>query len=409
MKNKNLLNLLTLSFLLPAAAFAQVSTNHAYAVTGETKGNFSWNSIREIDLANGAVVRNIYIPSLNKVDVLDAATQDKIAPAVAGPNATDNYLQTLIAATAYDAKNNRLYFTHMQDARLSYMDLNSASPKIYTVENQFLKSFNVLPGEDDNITRMAFGADGNGYALTNNGNHLIRFTTGAKIIITDLGSLKDAAANVDNSVHKTHDNWGGDMVGDAFGNLYLITAKANIFKINPNTLTATFAGTIKNLPKDYTVNAAAVDADGNVVVSSAIDITNYYRFNLNTLNATGISKSENDVFNASDFANSNLAFQKEANELKATNPTSNPIKPTVGVFPNPVQNKMLNITFSGFKKGNQTIELSSLNGKNILNKTVDATAKIQAINLPYSTVPGVYLIKVINEGNVVFTNKIVVE
>ena len=38
-------------------------------------------------------------------------------------------------------------------------------------------------------------ADGNGYAITNDGNHLIRFTTGKKTVITDFGNLIDAETN----------------------------------------------------------------------------------------------------------------------------------------------------------------------------------------------------------------------
>ncbi len=405
MKIKILLPFAISFILLPFINFAQSQSRRAFAVTGETQGNFIWNTIRQIDLSTGSVIRNIYLPSTDKAQFLNASTGNAIAPLAVSTNTTDGLLQNMIAATAYDVKNNRLYFTHMQDTKLAYFDLNSSTPKIYYVESQPLKSFQVLPGEDDNITRMTFAADGCGYALTNNGNHLIKFTTGTQITITDLGSLKDAIANVDNSVHKYHDNWGGDMIGDAFGNLLLITVKGNIFKIDPSSLITTYIGTIKNLPENYSVNAAVVDADGSVVVSSAIDFSNYYRFDLASLQAVAVSNKTNTVFNASDFANENLAYQKEANAKK----NSLLINKTVEIFPNPVKYKNFTLSFNNFTKGEQNIEITTISGKNILAKNIDATAKTQSVNLPNDVLPGMYIVKILDNGKTVYTNKIVVE
>ena len=45
---------------------------------------------------------------------------------------------------------------------------------VYYVRNTALKNFQEV-GENDVITRMCFGSDGYGYALTNDGNHLIPF------------------------------------------------------------------------------------------------------------------------------------------------------------------------------------------------------------------------------------------
>ena len=102
-----------------------------------------------------------------------------------------NCSQSLSAASAYDARQNRLYFINLFGSELQYIDLNQRELKIYHVQNQKVKQFVSQAGEADNITRMTFGSDGYGYALTNNGNHLIRFSTGKNISITDLGSLTD--------------------------------------------------------------------------------------------------------------------------------------------------------------------------------------------------------------------------
>ena len=173
--------------------------------------------------------------------------------------------------------------------RTSVHRSNQRELKIYHVQNQKVKQFVSQAGEADNITRMTFGSDGYGYALTNNGNHLIRFSTGKNISITDLGSLTDGKSNGDISVHTQAASWGGDMVADDGGNLYLFTTGAHVFKINPANRVADYLGAIKNLPAPYSVNAAAVDKDGQIVVSSSLDANNYYRVNLSNLEASPCS------------------------------------------------------------------------------------------------------------------------
>jgi hypothetical protein len=98
--------------------------------------------------------------------------------------------ETFVAASAYDSKNNRLFFTPMRSNELRYFDFNRGTNNVYYVRNVAMKNFSQADGEADVITRMCFGADGYGYALTNDFNHLIRFSSGDKITITDLGSVQ---------------------------------------------------------------------------------------------------------------------------------------------------------------------------------------------------------------------------
>ncbi|MEI9956836.1 MAG: hypothetical protein WDM90_11155 [Ferruginibacter sp.] len=53
-------------------------------------------------------------------------------------------------------------------------------PPNFYQEKTTLLNTNDLADEANHITRMDIAADGNGYAITNDGNHLIRFTTGKK-------------------------------------------------------------------------------------------------------------------------------------------------------------------------------------------------------------------------------------
>src|SRR5205085_1617604 len=100
---------------------------------------------------------------------------------------SDKPFATNSAACAYDKKHERLYYTPMGINQLRYIDLKSA--KIYYFEDE---AFGTVSGPGDaanQIPRMTMAADGNGYALSNNCDHLVQFTTGKKPTINDLGAL----------------------------------------------------------------------------------------------------------------------------------------------------------------------------------------------------------------------------
>ena len=394
------------------AHISQAQNNHAYAITGESKGNLNWTVIRELDLSTGELIRDIYLPAQNNAIKVDALTGRQIQSSnnklIQNNTRPQISLPDLMAAAALDVKTNRLFFTPLMGTQLHYIDLNAGARKIYVVQNQLLRSFPVKPGEEDNITRMTFASDGYGYALTNNSNHLIRFTSEKNIEITDLGNLLNGINNGNNSVYNQPDNWGGDMIGDAFGNLILFTVKGNVFKINPQTRVTDFIGRIKNLPEGYTVNAAAVDKDGAVVIGCAIHATDYFKVNLANLEATAIQKKDASIYNVSDFACSNLAYAKEAlnsPEKKSAD------KEWVSVFPNPVAHKNFTILFNQASSGIHSVELMDLSGKRLMNKSIDVTKQqTEKIILPVNAVAGVYLLKITNRDNhKMHTEKLIVE
>ncbi|MEP6845297.1 MAG: T9SS type A sorting domain-containing protein [Panacibacter sp.] len=374
--------------------------SNAFAITGSTKGDVSWTSVRQIDLSSGAEVRSIYSLK-DKPAVLDAMSGAR-AGAVTAPT------ETFVAATAYDSKTNRLFFTPMHGNELRYFDLNKGTNAVYYVRNTPLRSFEER-SEADVITRMCFGADGYGYALTNDANHLIRFTSGSKITISDLGSVKDGADNESISIRNLCTSWGGDMIADAMGNLYVISMKKNVFKINPQTMLADYIGPIENMPADYTINGAAVDDNGKVVVSSAVRTDNYYSFDLATLKATATPKKGTDVYNASDLASGHLAYE-DVSDAKV-NPAINVIgNSAISVYPNPVLNRTFQVAFEKVASGNQTIQLSNVSGTNVLTRVINVNAKSTTqITLPASVHSGMYVIKVSDAtGKVTYSGKIVV-
>jgi hypothetical protein len=138
----------------------------------------------------------------------------------------------------------------------------------------------------------------------------------------------------------------------------------------------------------------------------------YYTLKMSDLKATKLEGSDNR-YNASDFANSNLLLQKEANSLM--NGSVLPIavsSSNAKVFPNPVTNSSFNILFDNNKAGKYTIVVSDLAGRVVLTKTanVNAGKQTQKINLNSNSSKGVYVVRVLDENNLSVVNeKIVIQ
>ncbi len=275
---------------------------------------------------------------------------------------------------------------------------------------------------------MVIASDGNGYALSNDANHLIRFTTGKNPAITDLGALSDDAKNGTFSVHGPG-SFGGDMVADVSENLYLVNAFRQVFKISIASKSAAYLGTIKGLPRGFTTNGAMVEEGSKVIVASSESTDGYYRFDLATLQAERASP-EGTVFNASDLANGNLAFDKKKKDKKDDQPAQEPAQQTINdlakqkpgleaevrnngiaVFPNPVTNGSINVSFADQPVGRYQVQFLDLSGKLISSQEVNVGNKMQVANLNLPEVAkGNYLIKIVSEPNKVsITSKIVVQ
>lgn len=386
------------------AAFTQTASaqsKKAYAITAETKGSYVWNAIREVDLTTGKVLQNIYEPS--KARGVNVQTTD-------GARLTQNnqYLtHSGVAAAAFDAVHNRLYFTPMKGNTLNYIDLNSGNSFVVNADISF--NTGSKADEANVITRMCFGADGYGYALTNDGNNLVRFSTGQVPEIKNLGRVTDADKNGNNTIHNQCTGWGGDMIGDAYGNLWIFSMRNNIYKLNPNTLVAEYMGSIKGLPADFTVNGAAVDADGNVVISSAVLTKNYYRINLSTFEATPVANDEG-VFNASDLASSNLAYSAAKTAPTSSMPETRGNQ-FVSVYPNPVTNKQMNLSFNKIPAGTYTVELTDLTGKRIQTNIITTRGfETQSLAVGRNAANGMYVLKITNaKGETVYSDKLIIQ
>ena len=409
-----------LSFILlfSLSVFSQ-DGNKAFAITGNGKGDFQWMNIRQIDLATGLVTKNIYEKGITNYQFRDVTTDKPVlvlsqqdGRQVSTPEFPTN---TMVAAAAYDKKHNKLFFTPMSISELRWVDLSSnpENPTFYTLQSPLL-SFSKTIDEANNITRMTVGADGNGYALTNDANHLIKFTTGKKIVITDLGGLVDAASNNHLSVHNKCSSWGGDIVADALGNLYLFTATKSVYKINIENRIATYLGGITGVSGTYSLNGAAVDQDDNVIIGSANTFEGFYRVNMKDLAATKINTT-GQIFNASDLANGNLLYESQVRNSVGVAPLIQ--REVIGnqfisIYPNPVFGSQFKITFDNKATGDYNITLTDVQGKIIMTRKVfvRSAGQVETIQLKTKPANGMYMIKVNNANKKsVYSDKIVID
>ncbi len=407
----NIKILLTAAVVATAISASAQNANRAYAITGKTDNKYFWSDIREIDLSTGQQVRTLFENGKTTFQSTGADMR------INGITNSDP-MGYGVAACALDKRNKRLYFTPMHYAQLRYIDLTASTPQFVYLDLNMLTSANGgFLTEESHITRMVITNDGYGYAITNDAQHLLRFTTGKKPVVTDLGNIIDADNKTGLSIHNKCTSWGGDMIADAYGKLYVISANHQVFTIDPSTRIASHLGTISGLPAGYTTNGAAVDADGRVVVSSANTFEGYYRFSIKTLTAEKV-KTEAQVFNASDMANGNLLLQKEYDEerTRLTGRSELPVLQTIGnnnvsVFPNPVTGSQFRLNFDDNTPGNYTIILSDLAGRALLTKVVNVQAKrqVETISLKNKPAQGMYLVKVINsEKETVFSDKLLI-
>ena len=408
---------------LIAASFATIAQteNKGYAITGDGNKDFMWMNIRQIDLSTGRVTKTIFQHSKTNFSMLNVDTKKSVDQTAFADGNIYNPSQyptaSFVAAAAYDRRSDKLFFIPMRIGELRWMNVNvkNDAPEFYSVSIPgYLPS---IGGEEaNNITRMVLASDGNGYAVTNDGSHFYKFTTGKKPLITDLGGLVDAEENKNLSVHNKCSSWGGDMVADAYGKLYIISATKNVFVVDVNSRITTFKGTITGLPGNYSTNGAAVDANGNVVLSSATAFEGYFKMSITDLAAKKIEGSDM-VYNSSDLASGNLLFQKEADQarnaslsklipVKANNDLSQN-----SIYPNPVVSNVFNVLLDGKQQGAYNVIISDLAGRALQTIKVGLSKgqQSQQVALKNRPVKGTYIVKVMDEkNNEILSDKVII-
>jgi len=167
-----------------------------------------------------------------------------------------------------------------------------------------------------------------------------------------------------------------------------------------------------------------------VIVCSSQSTVGYYRFDLLTMEAEKIS-SGGTVFNASDLANGNLAFEKkkkakkqkeifEETKIPETDvavqkqSVQNEIvsRNNIAIYPNPVTTGTFKIAFTDQPSGKYQVQLMDISGQLISKKniTINNESQVEEFRLPAFITSGSYLVKVVSQSNNShFTEKITVQ
>lgn len=411
-----LLSLTTTLFFSYSTAQAQSADRYTWAITDVQPGGSNWSSLRKLNLQTGEYSAVLLDGSNSGLVIYDAVSKKPLVTPLTDArfgNTINAAFGTGVAAMAFDKKNNRLYYTPMLFDQLRYIDLKTM--KVYVVTGKGFTGKPVKNADQGNIvTRMVIASDGYGYALTNDATQLIRFSTGKSLASEDLGALVDDPANNGLSIHNSCSSFGGDMIADNDGNLYVISARNHVFKINPSNKIATHLGMINGLPEGFTVNGAAVNTENRILVSSALR-TDYFTVDHRNWSASPYTIS-NSSWNSSDLANGNVLFTSEQKnntvDFVSRNPAPNSGESRISLYPNPVTNNQFVMQFSQLKAGNYSLQVTDVMGRNVVlqNISISGDNHAQVVKMDPSSARGIYLIKVTDGAKgEVFATKIVLQ
>ncbi len=418
-KNLPLASLFIGSVLASSVAVAQTD-RFAYAVTDVTEQGYNWQYVRKLNFQTGEYGQVLLSGNDATAMNYDATSRKQMTTGLTDArlgNTINAAFGTGVAAMAYDSRNNRLYYTPMMFDQLRYVDLKTM--KVYFLTDQEFSGKSVKSSDQGNIvTRMVIASDGNGYAMTNDATQLLRFSTGKKTEVTDLGSLVDDPANKGISIHNSCSSYGGDMIADDDGNLYVFSARNHVFKVNIESKVATHLGYISGLAEGFTVNGAAVTDKNQIIVASAVKGGSLYLVDAKSLVATPYNVT-GSVWYSSDLANGN--FLVSGNKPKETVApdmfsrnivTANTGDGKINIYPNPVTNNQFVIQFNQLEAGTYTIQVTDVTGRQVIQQQVNLSGdgQSQTVKLGATASKGIYMVNVSDQASKsVFTSKLVVQ
>lgn len=380
-----------LPILFIFAAHSVSAQQDFFALTGKDSPRIEFNDFRAMN--EDGTSGKILLESTTSTNVI---SQSKKSAVTEDKNSYHNAQATNLAALAYDLSGNSLVYMPMFSSNV-YI-LNQNTKEITLIENSVAK---VTPCDiNSHITRMATGYDGNIYAINNAGTQFIQISKkNGEYSVKDLGIIKDDVSNGKNSFTAIESGFGGDMIADADNNFYVFSVSGNIFKISPKELTAKFIGKISGLPENYSVNGAAVNAKGNIVIASAKGAP-LYELSLKNLEAKQLPGEQNlHIYD--------LASRYFVNDRV----TATQVMANIDVFPTKIEDQSFTVNVNDKNiQGNIKLAVLDASGKVIFNTNlfVKGGNLSQQINL--RNVPtGAYLVNINNEkGKVLLSKKILV-
>ncbi|WP_312075316.1 T9SS type A sorting domain-containing protein [Chryseobacterium sp.] len=360
-----------------------------FALAGKDSQKIEFSDFRAMnsDGTSGTQIFNVDSQS----DVFSQTSRSKITE---DKNAYGNAQAMNLAALATDLSQENLVYMPMFSSNI-YV-LNQKTKQITLVENTVARV--TACDINSHITRMTLGYDGSFYAMNNSGTQLLQISKkNNQYSVADLGIVKDATSNGKNSFTSMETGFGGDMIADAEGNFYVFSAAGNVFKVSPKNLEAYFLGKISGLPENYSVNGAAVNSKGKIVVASAKGNA-LYEVNFETLEAKQLAGETN--LHIYDLASKYFLNDRKAVEIQAI---------TAEIYPTRIDENFIFVNLNQAKiKGNIKVDIFDLSGKNVLSKILSVkdgnlNERVELSNLSQ----GAYLVSVSdNSGKVISTKKV---
>ncbi|MDO5656558.1 MAG: T9SS type A sorting domain-containing protein [Flavobacteriaceae bacterium] len=281
-----------------------------------------------------------------------------------------------VVGMTYDKKNQTIVFVGMHSPDVYTYDMNTQQyQRIYASGKAHSKC---AIGEQ--FSRMGTASNGISYALNNNSTQLLEILPMKNgFAVKELGALSS-------DISLNHQKFfGGDLIADNAGNLYLISAYSNVVKINPKNMSATFMGTISGLEKGFTTNGSAVMSDGNVLLSNAQG-KGFYTLNFDNLKAEKMHVDyTTPVY---DLASPYLL--KDAESLAVANNF-------VSVYPTKVTNREISVSVNNKIDGMGNVSIYDFAGNELIKTKMNLADALNSKTIPLNNLsPGNYFIKVVD-------------
>lgn len=358
-----------------------------FALAGKDSPRIEFSDFRAMN-TDGTSGQTIFGVS-SEVNVISQSRK----AAVSEDKTSYNHAQSMtLAALAYDASGDNLLYMPMFSSNI-YV-LNQKTKEITLVENSVARVTSC--DINSHITRMTAGYDGNIYAINNSGTQFLQISKkNNQFVVNDLGIIKDDASNGKNSFTAIESGFGGDMIADADNNFYVFSMSGNVFKVSTKELTAKFIGKITGLPQNYSVNGAAVNSKGKVVIASAKGAS-MYELSLDNLEARQLS------------GESNLHIYDLASKYFVNDRASSiNVFANLDVYPTKVDDHFIYVNVNDKSvKGNIKMNVFDLSGKAVLTQKLsvkdgELNQQVYLTNL----VAGSYIVNISDESGKALLNK----
>ncbi len=360
-----------------------------FALTGKDVTNIIFQDFRTLDSRKG-ITENILLSGKDQPRIYSSKLNKEISE---DTKSSANALSSQIAALAVDGRG-KLVYMPMFSSNIYILD--SKTKDITLLENNLSNPTSCDTGSQ--FSRMATGSDGNVYALSNSGSQLLKISNkDGKYSVKDLGIVKDDSGNGENQLSKMQTGFGGDMIADDNNNFYVFSAFGSVFKVSLNNMNAKFIGKIKSLPENFSINGAAVNAAGKIVLASAKGGV-FLTLNLETLQA---EKMNNNL----DMPVYDLGSPYVLKSNKATVDINKN-----DIYPTKVSEGFVDVRIANNQKGNANVKVYNASGNLVSNQTITNISNSENRIELGKLVSGVYVVNVESEnGKTIISKKIIVK